>query len=250
MDNIELTHYGRRRDQVVGGENVNGEESDDGPSVAAAVDYEQIPDDSPSTIAGPLPIDDKGGPTADDNRPIKCPSLPCGRSRQPIGLSSDDGEGISSGDVYTVEDAIDRLGFGPFQIIITIFSGVLSMADAMEVMLLSVLSPIVACEWNLENYQQSMITSVMLYLSLLSVLFEYNFNFKSQFTVVLNSYTIIIFLHYQFVVLLCVKLGCFYWILFWRFILGCNLRCYRTKESLDMRVNFDINIWGSQCGCP
>jgi hypothetical protein len=161
MDNIELTHYGRRRDQVVGGENVNGEESDDGPSVAAAVDYEQIPDDSPSTIAGPLPIDDKGGPTADDNRPIKCPSLPCGRSRQPIGLSSDDGEGISSGDVYTVEDAIDRLGFGPFQIIITIFSGVLSMADAMEVMLLSVLSPIVACEWNLENYQQSMITSVV-----------------------------------------------------------------------------------------
>lgn len=37
---------------------------------------------------------------------------------------------------------------------------VLQLADAMEVMLLAVLSPIVKCEWSLEPWQQALLTSV------------------------------------------------------------------------------------------
>ena len=34
------------------------------------------------------------------------------------------------------------------------------MADAMELMLLSVLSPAVKCQWDLESYEEAAITSV------------------------------------------------------------------------------------------
>ena len=65
------------------------------------------------------------------------------------------------GRVYTVDDAIEEIGFGPFQILISIFSGLLWVADAMELMLLSILSPLVKCQWNLTNLEEAMITSVV-----------------------------------------------------------------------------------------
>ena len=63
--------------------------------------------------------------------------------------------------VYTVDDAIEKIGFGPFQIFITVFCGLLWVADAMELMLLSILSPIVKCQWDLSNLEEAMITSVV-----------------------------------------------------------------------------------------
>ena len=65
------------------------------------------------------------------------------------------------GRIYTVDDAIEEIGFGPFQILITIFCGLLWVADAMELMLLSILSPLVKCQWNLTNFEEAMITSVV-----------------------------------------------------------------------------------------
>jgi len=34
------------------------------------------------------------------------------------------------------------------------------MADAMEMMILSILSPILMCEWGLLNYEEALITTV------------------------------------------------------------------------------------------
>jgi len=62
---------------------------------------------------------------------------------------------------YTVEEAVEKLGFGTFQIIVTVFSGLLWVADAMELMLLSVLSPAVKCQWNLSSFEEAIITSVV-----------------------------------------------------------------------------------------
>ena len=82
--------------------------------------------------------------------------------------------------VYTVENAVEAIGFGPFQIVVTIFTGMiwvshkeptdcthsqytcsyLQLSDAMEVMLLAVLSPILKCDWDLAPWQQAMLTSV------------------------------------------------------------------------------------------
>ena len=37
---------------------------------------------------------------------------------------------------------------------------IFKMADAMEMMVLSILAPILLCEWNLQKYQEAMITTV------------------------------------------------------------------------------------------
>ena len=65
--------------------------------------------------------------------------------------------------VYTVDDAIEKIGFGPFQILITVFCGLMWVADAMELMLLSILSPIVKCQWDLSNFEEAMITTVVFF---------------------------------------------------------------------------------------
>ena len=65
--------------------------------------------------------------------------------------------------VYTVDDAIEKIGFGPFQILIAVFCGLMWVADAMELMLLSILSPIVKCQWDLSNLEEAMITSVVFF---------------------------------------------------------------------------------------
>ena len=63
--------------------------------------------------------------------------------------------------VYTVDYAIEKMGFGPFQILITVFCGLILLADAMELMLLSILSPAVKCQWNLTNTEEALITSIV-----------------------------------------------------------------------------------------
>lgn len=82
---------------------------------------------------------------------------------------------------YTVEEAINNIGFGPFQVLVSCFAGMiwvsffgahhmsfhahaalffLQTTDAMEIMLLSILSPIVKCEWHLKDWEEVMITAV------------------------------------------------------------------------------------------
>lgn len=61
----------------------------------------------------------------------------------------------------TVEEAVEKLGFGPFQICITVVCGMIWLADAIELMLLSVLSPALKCQWNLSSSEEASITSIV-----------------------------------------------------------------------------------------
>ena len=63
--------------------------------------------------------------------------------------------------VFTVDEAINQMGFGPFQVLITVFCGLLWVADAMELMILSILSPILKCQWDLTSTEEALITSVV-----------------------------------------------------------------------------------------
>ena len=58
------------------------------------------------------------------------------------------------GRVLTVDDAIEMGGFGPFQILVTIFCGLLWVANTMELMLLSILYPIVKCQGVLQTLRK------------------------------------------------------------------------------------------------
>ncbi|XP_033123176.1 synaptic vesicle 2-related protein-like [Anneissia japonica] len=62
---------------------------------------------------------------------------------------------------FTVEEAINHLGFGPFQIQLIGLVGMCSMADAMEVMMLSIIAPELRCVWKLPRWQEALITTVV-----------------------------------------------------------------------------------------
>jgi hypothetical protein len=67
---------------------------------------------------------------------------------------------------YTVNDAIEHAGFGFFQIFLLFLTGITWMgmnfavrtnnqADSMEIMIISFIIPILAKEWNLDEFTQT-----------------------------------------------------------------------------------------------
>ncbi|KAK7087899.1 hypothetical protein V1264_021891 [Littorina saxatilis] len=68
-----------------------------------------------------------------------------------------------SDETYTVEQAIDQIGFGKFQIKLSVLTGFAWMADAMEMMILAILSPAVHCIWQLTSFQEALITTVVFF---------------------------------------------------------------------------------------
>ncbi|XP_063050292.1 synaptic vesicle 2-related protein [Engraulis encrasicolus] len=84
----------------------------------------------------------------------------------PAGLDSD-GASVPrefanpTDDTYMVEDAVEAIGFGTFQLKLSILTGLSWMADAMEMMILSILAPQLHCEWRLPSWQVALLTSVV-----------------------------------------------------------------------------------------
>ncbi|XP_066918950.1 synaptic vesicle 2-related protein-like isoform X2 [Clytia hemisphaerica] len=62
---------------------------------------------------------------------------------------------------YTLDEAIEHIGFGIYHVKVIVIAGLSWMADAMEMMILSILSPILMCEWGLMNYEEALITTVV-----------------------------------------------------------------------------------------
>uniref|UniRef100_A0A673GWE3 Synaptic vesicle 2-related protein-like n=1 Tax=Sinocyclocheilus rhinocerous TaxID=307959 RepID=A0A673GWE3_9TELE len=64
-------------------------------------------------------------------------------------------------DTFMVEDAVEAIGFGTFQWKLSILTGLSWMADAMEMMILSILAPQLHCEWALPSWEVALLTSVL-----------------------------------------------------------------------------------------
>uniref|UniRef100_A0A3B4FQI6 SV2 related protein b n=1 Tax=Pundamilia nyererei TaxID=303518 RepID=A0A3B4FQI6_9CICH len=64
-------------------------------------------------------------------------------------------------ETFTVDDALEAIGFGKFQWKISFLTGLSWVADAMEMMILSILGPQLHCEWRLPSYKVALITSVV-----------------------------------------------------------------------------------------
>lgn len=60
-----------------------------------------------------------------------------------------------------MDDAVDAMGFGVFQVKLLAICGLFTISDALEMQLLAVLSPVVRCDWMLEEWQVALITSVV-----------------------------------------------------------------------------------------
>ncbi|XP_041825115.1 synaptic vesicle 2-related protein-like [Melanotaenia boesemani] len=66
-----------------------------------------------------------------------------------------------TGETFTVDDALETIGFGVFQWKISLLTGLAWIGDAMEMMILSILGPQLHCEWRLPSYQVALITSAV-----------------------------------------------------------------------------------------
>lgn len=64
-------------------------------------------------------------------------------------------------DTYTVTQAVNALGFGWFQVKLSLCVGLCWMADSMEITILSVLGPALHCDWGITRYQQALTTTVV-----------------------------------------------------------------------------------------
>jgi len=72
---------------------------------------------------------------------------------------------------YSLNDAIDHIGFGKFQVKVMLIVGWCWTADAMEMMVLSILSPELKCDWNLSSLQEALITTGINFSVLLVLIF-------------------------------------------------------------------------------
>ena len=60
-----------------------------------------------------------------------------------------------------VSEAIDLMGFGRFQALLGASVGMAFIADAVEMLLLSILGPALACQWGISDYQQASLSTVV-----------------------------------------------------------------------------------------
>ncbi|XP_058661780.1 putative transporter SVOPL isoform X1 [Ammospiza caudacuta] len=54
---------------------------------------------------------------------------------------------------FTVEEAVETIGFGRFHIMLFLIMGSTGVVEAMEIMLIAVVSPLIRCKWQLQDWQ-------------------------------------------------------------------------------------------------
>ena len=69
--------------------------------------------------------------------------------------------GVVPDDMFTVTQAVNNIGFGRFQIILSFIVGLCWMADSMEMMILSILPLALQCEWGINHYRQAFLTTIV-----------------------------------------------------------------------------------------
>lgn len=63
--------------------------------------------------------------------------------------------------VYTLDEALNHVEFGKFQILVLVYAGLGLVAEAMEVMILSFIGAAITSEWDLSPAQENLLTSVV-----------------------------------------------------------------------------------------
>ncbi|KFM13648.1 Putative transporter SVOPL, partial [Aptenodytes forsteri] len=64
---------------------------------------------------------------------------------------------------FTVQEAVETIGFGRFHIVLFLIMGSTGVAEAMEIMLIAVVSPLIRCEWQLQDWQVALVTTMVFF---------------------------------------------------------------------------------------
>ncbi|XP_040031359.2 putative transporter SVOPL [Gasterosteus aculeatus] len=123
------------------------------------------------------------------------------------------------GETFSVEEAVETIGFGRFHILLFIIMGSANIVEAMEIMLLAVVSPEIRCEWHLEDWQVALVsTMVFLGFMVCGVLAGYLADRYGRWTVVFGG-----FVWSAYFSLLTSFAPSYGWFIFLRSMVGCGV---------------------------
>uniref|UniRef100_A0A8D0DCI5 SVOP-like n=2 Tax=Sander lucioperca TaxID=283035 RepID=A0A8D0DCI5_SANLU len=122
-------------------------------------------------------------------------------------------------ETFTVEDAVEKIGFGRFHILLFFIMGSSTILEAMEIMLLAVVSPEIRCEWRLSDWQVALVsTMVFLGFMLCGVLSGYIADRYGRWKVVFGG-----FVWSAYFSLLTSFAPTYGWFIFLRSMVGCGV---------------------------
>ncbi|XP_059181955.1 putative transporter SVOPL [Centropristis striata] len=122
-------------------------------------------------------------------------------------------------ETFTVEDAVETIGFGRFHVLLFVIMGSSSIVEAMEIMLLAVVSPEIRCEWRLNDWQVALVsTMVFLGFMLCGVLGGYIADRYGRWKVVFGG-----FVWSAYFSLLTSFSPSYGWFIFLRSMVGCGI---------------------------
>ena len=123
---------------------------------------------------------------------------------------------------YTLSEAIDALGFGAFQLLLTLSLGIAMLSDSMEVMALVVLGPALECTWGISKTDVALITTcVFLGVAIGSPLWGYISDKIGRKNTLIVSCTLLLVFGISTVFAPTLK-----WFLALRFFVGICLSCF------------------------
>ncbi|XP_015596532.1 synaptic vesicle 2-related protein [Cephus cinctus] len=135
-------------------------------------------------------------------------------------------------DTFTVGQAVNALGFGKFQVKLSLFTGLCWMADSMEMTILSILSPTLHCDWGITRYQQALTTTVVFLGMMLSSTFWGNLSDRYGRKQALTLCAVLLF-YYGFLSSFAPN---FLWILLLRGLVGFAIGC--VPQSVTLYAEF------------
>ncbi|KAF6086954.1 SVOP like [Phyllostomus discolor] len=120
---------------------------------------------------------------------------------------------------FTVEDAVETIGFGRFHIALFLIMGSTGIVEAMEIMLIAIVSPVIRCEWHLENWQVALVTTMVFFgYMVASILFGLLADRYGRWKILLIS-----FLWGAYFSLLTSFSPSYAWFVFLRMMVGCGV---------------------------
>ncbi|XP_050305752.1 synaptic vesicle 2-related protein [Anthonomus grandis grandis] len=135
-------------------------------------------------------------------------------------------------DTFTVTQAVNALGFGWFQVKLSLWTGLCWMADSMEMTILSILSPALHCSWHITRYQQALTTTIVFLGMMLSSTFWGNLSDRYGRKHALSLCAVLLF-YYG---LLSSIAPSFMWMLLLRGLVGFAIGC--TPQSVTLYAEF------------
>ncbi|KAL6460251.1 hypothetical protein MHYP_G00320100 [Metynnis hypsauchen] len=133
---------------------------------------------------------------------------------------------------YSVEEAVESIGFGRFHILLFIIMGSANIVEAMEIMLLAVVSPEIRCEWRLEDWQVALVsTMVFLGFMICGVLGGYVADKYGRWKVVFGG-----FVWAAYFSVLTSFAPSYGWFIFLRSMVGCGVAA--TSQGFVLKTEF------------